>query len=99
VTGFLDIGDVWRTRAGQVVRVTPEISGAELSIEDRVFTGRIEYVDPEINPENQTCKVVAIVENKGGLLRAGPRGANGDRPGRRATQGERHSPTVALLKR
>ena len=71
VTGYLDIGDVWQTRAGQGVRVTPEISGAELSIEDRIFFGRIEYVDPEINQENQTCKVVATVENKDGLLRAG----------------------------
>jgi RND family efflux transporter MFP subunit len=71
VTGYLDVADAWQVRAGQLVRVRPEISGAELPIEDEVFTGRIEYVDPEINPENQTCKVVAIVANKGGLLRAG----------------------------
>jgi RND family efflux transporter MFP subunit len=71
VTGYLDIGDAWQIKAGQQVRVKPDISGAELPIEDEVFTGQIEYVDPEINAENQTCKVVAIVDNKGGLLRAG----------------------------
>jgi cobalt-zinc-cadmium efflux system membrane fusion protein len=71
VTGYVDVGDAWQVRAGQLVRVKAEISGAELPIEDEVFTGRIEYVDPEINAENQTCKVVAIVANKDGLLRAG----------------------------
>ena len=71
VTGYLDVGDAWQIRAGQHVNVRPEVSGAELAIERQVFTGRIEYVDPEINTENQTCKVVAIVENRGGLLRAG----------------------------
>jgi RND family efflux transporter MFP subunit len=71
VTGYLDVGDAWQVKAGQRVQVRPEVSGAELPIEDEVFTGRIAYVDSEINAENQTCKVVAIVENKGGLLRAG----------------------------
>jgi cobalt-zinc-cadmium efflux system membrane fusion protein len=71
VTGYLDIGDAWRIKAGQQVRVKPEISGAELPIEEEVFIGQVDYVDPEINPETQTCKVVAIVENKGALLRAG----------------------------
>jgi len=71
VTGFLDVGDAWQVRAGQHVKVRPEISGAELAIEQQVFTGRIEYVDPEINTENQTCKVVAVVKNTDGLLRAG----------------------------
>jgi RND family efflux transporter MFP subunit len=71
VTGYVDVGDAWQVRAGQLVRVKAEISGAELPIEDEVFTGRIEYVDPEINAENQTCKVVAIVANTDGLLRAG----------------------------
>jgi RND family efflux transporter MFP subunit len=71
VTGYVDVGDAWRVHAGQLVHVKPDVPGADLPIEDEVFTGRIAYVDPEINAENQTCKVVAIVENKGGLLRAG----------------------------
>jgi RND family efflux transporter MFP subunit len=71
VTGHVDVSDAWQVRAGQLVRVKAEIPGAELPIENEVFTGRIEYVDPEINAENQTCKVVAIVANKDGLLRAG----------------------------
>jgi multidrug efflux pump subunit AcrA (membrane-fusion protein) len=92
VTGYLDVGDAWQIGAGQRVRVTPEVSGAELPIEAEVFVGRVEYVDPEISVENQTCKVVALVENKGGLLRAGlearmeiiPDQASADREGRRA---------------
>jgi multidrug efflux pump subunit AcrA (membrane-fusion protein) len=71
VTGSLDVGDAWHVRAGQVVRVTPEIAGAELPIEQEVFTGRIEYVDSEFSPDSQTCKVVAIVSNRDNLLRAG----------------------------
>jgi multidrug resistance efflux pump len=71
VTGSLDVGDAWLVRAGQEVRVTAEIAGAELPVEQEVFTGRIEYVDPEFAPDNQTCKVVAIVANRDNLLRAG----------------------------
>jgi RND family efflux transporter MFP subunit len=74
VIGYLDVGDAWQVRAGQSVQVMPEVSGAELPIEQQVFTGRVEYVEPEINLENQTCKVAAIVENKNGLLRAGLEG-------------------------
>jgi RND family efflux transporter MFP subunit len=71
VTGFLDVGDAWKIRAGQRVQVRPEVSGAELPIEQQVFDGWVEFVDPEINVENQTCKVVAVASNRGGLLRAG----------------------------
>jgi RND family efflux transporter MFP subunit len=71
VSGFLDVGDAWQVRAGQLVRVSPEIPGAELPVELQVFTGRIVYVEPEVSPENQTCKVVALVENRENLLRGG----------------------------
>jgi cobalt-zinc-cadmium efflux system membrane fusion protein len=71
VTGYLDVGDAWRVKAGQRACVRPEVSGAELPIERQAFEARIAYVEPEINPETQTCKVVAIVANPGGLLRAG----------------------------
>src|SRR5262249_24794917 len=71
VSGFLDVGDAWQVRAGQLVRVSPEIPGVELPVELQVFTGRIVYVEPEVSPENQTCKVVALVENRENLLRGG----------------------------
>jgi RND family efflux transporter MFP subunit len=71
VTGSIDVGDAWQVLAGQVVRVTPEISGAELPVEREAFAGRVVYVDPEVSAEHQTCKVIAVVENRAGLLRAG----------------------------
>ena len=71
VTGFLDVADSWRARADQVVRVLAEIPGVELPIEKEVFVGKVQYVDSEVNPENQTCRVVALVVNRNGLLRAG----------------------------
>ena len=49
VSGYLDVGDAWNVRAGQEVRVTPEIPGVELPIEEQVFIGCVEYVDPEVS--------------------------------------------------
>jgi RND family efflux transporter MFP subunit len=71
VTGFLDVGDAWRVRAGQRVRVSPDIGGAELPIESEVFEGQVEFVDNQVSVENQTCKLTAIVNNRAGLLRSG----------------------------
>ncbi len=71
VTGSLDIADAWRAHAGQAVRVSPDIPGVDLAVEREVFVGRVEFVDSQINPDTQTCKVVAIVENRESLLRSG----------------------------
>jgi RND family efflux transporter MFP subunit len=71
VTGYLDAGDAWRVRAGQSVRVTPETAGPALPIQSEVFTGQVVFVDSEIDPRTRTCRVVAEVKNRKGLLRAG----------------------------
>ncbi|HEX8201043.1 MAG TPA: HlyD family efflux transporter periplasmic adaptor subunit [Isosphaeraceae bacterium] len=71
VTGWLDVVDAWRVRPGQPVRVWAEIGGADLPIEREEFLGRVTFVDVEVNPGDQTCKVVAAVENRDGMLRAG----------------------------
>ena len=71
VTGYLDVGDAWRVRQGQAVRITPELEGGDLPIEREVFEGKITFVDSEIDPKTRTCRIFAEVENRGGLLRSG----------------------------
>jgi RND family efflux transporter MFP subunit len=71
VTGYLDAGDAWRVRRGQAARITPELEGGDLPIEREAFAGEITFVDSEIDPKTQTCRVFAEVENRGGLLRSG----------------------------
>jgi len=103
VTGYLDVGDSWKVRRGQFVRVFPEIEGAEVAIEGEVFVGRVLFVDPQIDPKNGTCKVVADVQNRDRLLRSGlmgrmeidlDSGLGFDQP-KRAVASEPNSPTVA----
>jgi RND family efflux transporter MFP subunit len=71
VTGYLDAGDAWRVRRGQAARIMPELEGGDLPIEREAFAGEITFVDSEIDPKTQTCRVFAEVENRGGLLRSG----------------------------
>ncbi|WP_422931546.1 efflux RND transporter periplasmic adaptor subunit [Singulisphaera sp. PoT] len=71
IIGHLDITDAWRVTPGQRVRVMPDVQGADLAVEQEVFDGRITFVDSEIDPRLRTCKVIAEVENRSGLLRAG----------------------------
>jgi RND family efflux transporter MFP subunit len=71
ITGHLDVGDAWRVRPGQSVRVRPVIVGAEVPIEAEVFEGKVAFVDPRIDAETRTCVVVAEVENRRGRLRSG----------------------------
>ena len=74
VTGFLDVVDAWRVHPGQVVRVTPEFAGPDMAIKHEVFPGKVVFVDWEIDPKNGTCRVIAEVSNRGGLLRSGLEG-------------------------
>jgi RND family efflux transporter MFP subunit len=75
VTGHLDIADAWRVREEQAVTVRPEVSGADLPIERETFQGSVVFVDRQIDPETQTCRVVAEVKNRDGLLRSGLEGS------------------------
>jgi RND family efflux transporter MFP subunit len=71
VVGYLDAGDAWRVCPGQPVRIRPDMEGSELPIERETFTGKISFVDSEIDPKTRTCRVFAEVENRDGLLRSG----------------------------
>ncbi len=71
VTGYLNLGDFWRVREGLEVRISPEIDGEDLPVEQEVFTGRIVFVDRRIDPATRTCKVVAEVANRDLLLASG----------------------------
>jgi len=71
VTGHLDVRDSWIVSDNQPVRISPVIGGADLEIEHQWFEGRVVFVDPEIDHETQTCRIVAEVPNPDGLLRAG----------------------------
>ena len=78
VTGYLNLGDFWRVRPGQEVRVSPEIDGDDLPVEREVFTGRVVFVDRRIDPTTRTCKVIAEVANRDRPARLWSRGADGD---------------------
>jgi RND family efflux transporter MFP subunit len=71
VTGQVDVVDVWRLREGQPVKVTPEVAGAELPVEREVFAGRLVFIDPQVDPLSQTCKLLVKCDNRARLLRAG----------------------------
>ena len=73
VTGYLDVTDACGVRPGQAVKIWADISGAELEIEKEAFTGQVEYVDLLISPESRTCKVTAIVPNRGSACGPGSR--------------------------
>ena len=60
-----------RSAPGSPCASRPRSRESSYRSSNRLFTGRVEYVDPEVSPDNQTCKVVAVVENHDGLLRAG----------------------------
>jgi RND family efflux transporter MFP subunit len=71
VTGYLDATDAWRVRRGAAVKVVPELDGASLPIDKQVFTGKVTFVDSEIDPKTRTCRVYAVVDNPQYLLRSG----------------------------
>jgi multidrug efflux pump subunit AcrA (membrane-fusion protein) len=71
VTGYLDVLDAWRVRVGESVRISPEIAGVEAAVSREPFWGHVVFVDNQIDPKTQTCKVTAEVDNRDGLLRAG----------------------------
>ena len=64
VIGRLNLKDAWRVHAGQNVRVLSDITGNS-------YMGSVIFVDSMIDPETQTCKVIAEVNNLNGMLRAG----------------------------
>lgn len=73
VTGAVDVSDLWRVEQGDSVRILPDVGGADLPIEHQEFAGHITFVSRQVDPATQTCTVIALVENRPELLRAGLR--------------------------
>jgi RND family efflux transporter MFP subunit len=71
ITGEMDVADVWRVREGDRVRITAEIGGVDIPLEREEFTGRVSFVAQELEPGQQTCSIIALVDNRGEKLRAG----------------------------
>lgn len=53
------------------VRYGQAIEAQLRSLPGRSFTGRIAFVDPDVDPKTRTVNVRVVLENEGGLLRIG----------------------------
>lgn len=71
VTGFVDVGDAWRVKAGQHVQVRADVPGIDLPVEKLRFAGQIVFVDRLIQSETQVTRVVAETSDPGDQLRDG----------------------------
>jgi len=74
IWGALNVTDLWRVKVGQKVRVRTVIAGSDLPVEQEVFLGQVAFIDTEVDPETQTCKILARIKNRDGQLRAGFQG-------------------------
>ena len=72
ITGQVDVVDVWRLHAGQVVQDYPrDRRGGTVGGTRGVRRAAHLYRHPRVDPLSQTCKVLAKCENRNRLLRAG----------------------------
>ena len=71
VEGNIPVGDYWNVQRGNLVRVWIELPGVRHAIEDRVFEGRLVFVDRTAHPVTRTVRVWAEVDNPDDLLRGG----------------------------
>jgi multidrug resistance efflux pump len=71
VEGWLELPDSFSVSAGCRVKVRLSIPDADLPVEQRVFEGRVSFVDVVVEPVSQRVKVWADVINQDNLLRAG----------------------------
>ncbi len=79
IWGYVPIGFSHSVKEGQIVEFQPRLLGdrhAPLPIEQKRFRGKITFVDPEIQPVNETAvRIHAEFENKDLDLRPGLKGA------------------------
>lgn len=71
VEGWLELASGLHVTAGDRVRVQLNIPDVDLPIEQRVFEGKVSFVDVVVEPVSQRIKVWADVVNQDNLLRAG----------------------------
>lgn len=71
VEGWLELADSFAVSAGARVKVRLNVPDVDLPVEQRVFEGRVSFVDVVVEPVSQRVKVWADVINQNQLLRAG----------------------------
>ncbi len=71
VTAYSNLSDYTRIRAGQRIEITPELVAADPQAPPRKLEGKIFFVDKQIDPRSQTCRIVAEVDNQDVGLAAG----------------------------
>ena len=71
VTAYSNLADYTKIRAGQRIEITPELVAADPLAPPRKLEGKIFFVDRQIDPKSQTCRIVAEVDNHDVGLAAG----------------------------
>ena len=69
--GHVDIADIWNVQIGDSVEVYLDIPDVDLAVEKEKFTGRIVFIDVEVEPVRRRVRVWADLANRDGMLRAG----------------------------
>ena len=73
---LVDLSTVWLLlelfpEDAAAVRYGQSVEARLKSIPDRTFTGRIAFIDPEVNEQTRTVSVRVVLENAEGLIRIG----------------------------
>ncbi|MCA9022872.1 MAG: HlyD family efflux transporter periplasmic adaptor subunit, partial [Planctomycetaceae bacterium] len=72
VESYVNIEDTWKFEVGTPVEVQLDIPGIRLPIEENKYTGKIIFIDVEVEPiHGKSIRVWAEVENKNDDLKAG----------------------------
>jgi multidrug resistance efflux pump len=74
VEGDVSVADAFRVRPGDSVKVrldASKLQGLPKELADRVFEGKIGFVDPTAKLVSNTVRVWATVPNEGNFLKAG----------------------------
>jgi len=92
ITGAIDVTELWRVEEGDTVRVVADIGGVDIPIEHQEFEGKVTFVSRQIDPASQTGTIVAQVENRPEILRAGLRCTMSISPRSAAKAGKTNDP-------
>ncbi|EDL60787.1 probable multidrug efflux pump [Gimesia maris DSM 8797] len=72
VESYVNIEDTWMFQVGTPVQVQLDIPGVRLPIEEKTYTGKIIFIDVEVEPiHGKSIRVWAEVENRDNDLKAG----------------------------
>mgnify|MGYP003112665465 FL=1 len=72
VESYVNIEDTWMFQVGTPVEAQLDIPGVRLPIEEKTYTGKIIFIDVEVEPiHGKSIRVWAEVENRDNDLKAG----------------------------